>query len=152
MLGAAWDSARASWTVDNERTEGADADPGPRVQISASWLFCGGGYYRYDQGYTPKFDGTDRFTGRIVHPQHWPEDLDYAGKKVVVIGSGATAAPADPGDGGHGCPRHHAAALPDVRDAGAGQGLLRQHRKATARRRARLRAGPAQEHLKQRAV
>ncbi|MGA5539731.1 flavin-containing monooxygenase [Mycolicibacterium nivoides] len=90
VLGAAWDSARASWTVDIERTDGADADP-ELVQISASWLFCGGGYYRYDQGYTPQFDGTDRFTGRIVHPQHWPEDLDYAGKKVVVIGSGATA-------------------------------------------------------------
>nr|MDT0523575.1 hypothetical protein [Streptomyces sp. DSM 41633] len=89
VLGAAWDSATATWTVDIERTDGADADP-ELVQISASWLFCGGGYYRYDQGYTPQFDGTDRFTGRIVHPQHWPEDLDYAGKKVVVIGSGAT--------------------------------------------------------------
>jgi monooxygenase len=90
VLGAAWDSARARWTVDIERAggDGADAE---LIQISASWLFCGGGYYRYDQGYTPHFDGADRFTGRIVHPQHWPEDLDYAGKKVVVIGSGATA-------------------------------------------------------------
>ena len=49
------------------------------------------GYYRYDAGYTPEFEGTERFAGRIVHPQHWPEDLDYAGKRVVVIGSGATA-------------------------------------------------------------
>jgi cation diffusion facilitator CzcD-associated flavoprotein CzcO len=49
------------------------------------------GYYRYDEGYTPEFAGTERFAGRIVHPQHWPDDLDYAGKRVVVIGSGATA-------------------------------------------------------------
>lgn len=86
VLGAAWDSAAGCWTVDIER-----ADTGALIQLSANWLFCGGGYYRYDQGYTPHFDGADRFTGRIVHPQHWPEDLDYTGKKVVVIGSGATA-------------------------------------------------------------
>ncbi|CRZ18249.1 flavin-containing monooxygenase [Mycolicibacterium neworleansense] len=90
VLGAAWDSVQASWTVDIERTDGEGADP-EFVQISASWLFCGGGYYRYDQGYTPRFEGQERFTGRIVHPQHWPEDLDYTDKKVVVIGSGATA-------------------------------------------------------------
>src|SRR5213079_544409 len=48
-------------------------------------------YYRYDEGYTPDFEGTDRFRGEVVHPQHWPEDLDYDGKRVVVIGSGATA-------------------------------------------------------------
>lgn len=85
VRGAAWDSGRTRWTVDVERADGTT------TQFSASWLFCGGGYYRYDQGYTPHFDGVDRFTGRIVHPQHWPEDLDYTGKKVVVIGSGATA-------------------------------------------------------------
>ncbi|MDV3124302.1 NAD(P)/FAD-dependent oxidoreductase [Mycobacterium sp. 21AC1] len=90
VLGAAWDSAQARWTVDIERTDGAGEDP-ELVQISANWLFCGGGYYRYDEGFTPHFEGSDRFTGQIVHPQHWPEDLDYAGKKVVVIGSGATA-------------------------------------------------------------
>ena len=53
-------------------------------------LVCSG-YYRYDEGYTPQLPGIDRFRGRIVHPQQWPEDLDYAGKRVVVIGSGATA-------------------------------------------------------------
>lgn len=90
VLGAAWDSAAARWTVDVERGGGAGSDP-ELVQLSASWLFCGGGYYRYDQGYTPGFDGQDRFGGQIVHPQHWPQDLDYAGKTVVVIGSGATA-------------------------------------------------------------
>ena len=61
------------------------------------------GYYRYDEGYTPEFEGTESFRGEIVHPQHWPEDLDYAGKRVVVIGSGATAVtlvPAMAGDAG----------------------------------------------------
>ena len=56
-----------------------------------SFLFTCTGYYRYDEGYTPEFEGIERFGGQIVHPQHWPEDLDYAGKRVVVIGSGATA-------------------------------------------------------------
>ncbi len=59
--------------------------------MSCGWLFCAGGYYRYDQGFTPEFAGRERFGGQIVHPQHWPEDLDYSGKRVVVIGSGATA-------------------------------------------------------------
>ncbi|MBX7435429.1 NAD(P)/FAD-dependent oxidoreductase [Mycobacterium sp. Y57] len=86
VLGAAWSSTDARWTVDVER-----ADTGELVQFSANWLFNAGGYYRYDQGYTPEFPGRDRFRGEIVHPQHWPEDLDYAGKKVVIIGSGATA-------------------------------------------------------------
>ena len=55
------------------------------------FLFFGSGYYNYDAGYTPDFPGVETFTGTLVHPQHWPEDLDYTGKKVVVIGSGATA-------------------------------------------------------------
>ncbi len=59
--------------------------------MTCSWLFAAGGYYRYDRGYDPGFAGTERFEGRIVHPQFWPQDLDYAGKRVVVIGSGATA-------------------------------------------------------------
>ncbi|MHA7649179.1 flavin-containing monooxygenase [Mycobacterium sp. ML4] len=86
VLGAAWSSADARWVVDVERT-----DTGERFQLSANWLFCAGGYYRYDVGYTPHFEGRERFTGQVVHPQHWPEDLDYSGKKVVIIGSGATA-------------------------------------------------------------
>ncbi|MEE6167187.1 MULTISPECIES: flavin-containing monooxygenase [unclassified Mycolicibacterium] len=90
VLGAAWSSADARWVVDVERTDEGGEDV-ELVQISANWLFCAGGYYRYDQGYTPSFEGQERFTGQIVHPQHWPEDLDYSGKKVVVIGSGATA-------------------------------------------------------------
>ncbi len=83
---AAWSTKDARWLVDIERT-----DTGARTRISCTWIFCASGYYRYDQGFTPHFAGTERFTGPIVHPQHWPADLDYAGKRVVVIGSGATA-------------------------------------------------------------
>ena len=61
------------------------------MRLTCGFLFMCTGYYRYDEGYTPEFAGTERFQGQIVHPQHWPEDLDYAGKRVVVIGSGATA-------------------------------------------------------------
>jgi monooxygenase len=86
VIAAAWSSADARWSVEVERT-----DTGERSTLTCSWLFCAAGYYRYDQGFTPHFEGRERFGGRIVHPQLWPEDLDYAGKRVVVIGSGATA-------------------------------------------------------------
>ncbi|GAC52591.1 flavin-containing monooxygenase [Gordonia amicalis] len=86
VVSAAWSSDDARWLVDIER-----ADTGERTQISARWIFCGSGYYDYDEGFSPDFAGQDRFRGQIVHPQHWPEDLDYTGKRVVVIGSGATA-------------------------------------------------------------
>ncbi|TQK28453.1 NAD(P)/FAD-dependent oxidoreductase [Arthrobacter sp. SLBN-53] len=84
VLAAAWSSTDGRWVVDVEHD-------GELIQLHARWLFCAGGYYRYDQGYTPDFPGRDRFGGRIIHPQHWPQDLDYTGKRVVVIGSGATA-------------------------------------------------------------
>ena len=64
---------------------------GNRSRSSASFLLASSGYYNYDEGYTPEFAGPEDFGGTIVHPQHWPEDLDYQGKKIVVIGSGATA-------------------------------------------------------------
>ena len=86
VLDAAWSSQDARWTVQVER-----ADTGETFEMTCGWLFGAAGYYRYDEGFTPEFEGRDRFGGTIVHPQHWPEDLDYAGKKVVVIGSGATA-------------------------------------------------------------
>ncbi|MBF5046123.1 NAD(P)/FAD-dependent oxidoreductase [Aggregicoccus sp. 17bor-14] len=86
LVRADWSSAESRWRVEVERT-----DTQERVQLSCSFLFGCTGYYRYDQGYAPRFEGSERFGGRIVHPQHWPEDLDYAGKRVVVIGSGATA-------------------------------------------------------------
>jgi monooxygenase len=84
VVAAEWSSAEARWTVRAER----DGEP---VELTCDWLYGCTGYYRYDEGFTPNFEGTERFEGEIVHPQHWPEDLDYAGKRVVVIGSGATA-------------------------------------------------------------
>jgi cation diffusion facilitator CzcD-associated flavoprotein CzcO len=86
VIAAEWSSAQARWTV-------TVAVPARRetFEITAQWLFCASGYYRYDEGYTPELPGIERFGGTVVHPQHWPEDLDYAGKRVVVIGSGATA-------------------------------------------------------------
>jgi len=81
-----WSSADARWTVHAERT-----DTGEQLRMTCSWLVCASGYFRYDHGYEPRFDGAERFRGPIVHPQSWPQDLDYAGKRVVVIGSGATA-------------------------------------------------------------
>ncbi len=84
VLDADWDSATDTWTVT------ADENGTPRTYRSR-FVFFGSGYYNYDDGYTPDFPGVEAFAGTLVHPQHWPEDLDYAGKKVVVIGSGATA-------------------------------------------------------------
>lgn len=86
VLSASWSSKDARWTVEVERK-----DEGERLQLTCGWLFCASGYYRYDQGYSPRFEGVERFKGALVHPQHWPEDLDYEGKKVVIVGSGATA-------------------------------------------------------------
>ena len=86
VVAASWSSAEARWTVEVQRT-----DTGERTALTCSWLFCAGGYYRYDEGFTPHFEGRERFAGPIVHPQHWPADLDTTGKRVVVIGSGATA-------------------------------------------------------------
>ena len=81
---ATWSSAEALWTLEVER--GAE-----RVQMTCRFLYSCTGYYDYDEGYTPAFPGRSRFAGTIVHPQKWPDDLAYAGKRVVVIGSGATA-------------------------------------------------------------
>lgn len=81
----------ADWSdTDNKWTVTVEAD-GVQKQVTASFLSVCSGYYNYDQGYTPAFPGAEDFEGQIIHPQHWPEELDYAGKKIVVIGSGATA-------------------------------------------------------------
>jgi monooxygenase len=81
---ASWSSDQALWTVEAE-TDGGIA------RFTCNFLFMCSGYYDYAGGHAPVFAGSERFRGRIVHPQHWPDDLDYAGKRVVVIGSGATA-------------------------------------------------------------
>ncbi|MFI0446692.1 flavin-containing monooxygenase [Actinomadura sp. 6N118] len=86
VVTASWDSDTARWTVTAHR-----ADTGEDVTLTSAYLWMCTGYYRYDAGFDPGFPGTDQFRGQIVHPQHWPDDLDYAGKRVVVIGSGATA-------------------------------------------------------------
>ena len=86
VVRAAWDTPSALWTV--EAVAGPDARP---VRFTCGFLYVCGGYYDYEAGYMPGWAGMDRFPGRIVHPQAWPADLDYAGKRVVVIGSGATA-------------------------------------------------------------
>jgi monooxygenase len=86
VVRAEWSTPDARWTVEAERT-----DTGETVRLTCGFLFMCSGYYRYDQGYTPDFAGTERFRGRIVHPQFWTDDVEYAGKRVVVIGSGATA-------------------------------------------------------------
>ncbi|HEX8512297.1 MAG TPA: NAD(P)/FAD-dependent oxidoreductase [Allosphingosinicella sp.] len=83
---AEWSSGDARWTVEAERT-----DTGERIRFSCNWLHMCSGYYNYHEVYDPAFAGKESFRGAIVHPQFWPEDLDYSGKRVVVIGSGATA-------------------------------------------------------------
>ncbi|WP_330229936.1 NAD(P)/FAD-dependent oxidoreductase [Nocardia sp. NBC_00508] len=99
VVRAEWSGADNRWTVSAERT-----DTGETVTFTAGFLFSCSGYYRYDAGYAPEFPGAERFAGSIVHPQFWPEGLDCAGKRVVLIGSGATAvtlAPALTAQGAH---------------------------------------------------
>jgi cation diffusion facilitator CzcD-associated flavoprotein CzcO len=86
VVGAEWSTADARWTVEAMR-----GDTGETVRLTCGFLFICSGYYRYDEGYTPSFEGMTRFRGRIVHPQRWSDDIEYAGERVVVIGSGATA-------------------------------------------------------------
>jgi cation diffusion facilitator CzcD-associated flavoprotein CzcO len=83
---ADWSTDDACWHVTAERT-----DTNETVELTAGFLFSCSGYYRYDHGYLPEFVGRERFQGEVIHPQFWPEDLEYADKRVVVIGSGATA-------------------------------------------------------------
>jgi len=88
VLGADWDSSTARWSVRVERTVDGHAE---QVRYSCSFLYMCSGYYDYENGHAPHWPGIDQFAGKIVHPQHWPADLAYADKRVVVIGSGATA-------------------------------------------------------------
>jgi cation diffusion facilitator CzcD-associated flavoprotein CzcO len=84
VVAASWDSASARWTLEV-------GVRGETQRLVCRFLYFGSGYYRYEQGHAPEWPGQAAFAGRIVHPQHWPADLDYAGQRVVVIGSGATA-------------------------------------------------------------
>jgi len=99
VVAADWSTQDARWTVEVER-----GDHGERETLTCDFLFACCGYFRYDRGYLPEFPGLERYRGDFVHPQHWPDDLDYAGKRVIVIGSGATAmtlVPAMAADAGH---------------------------------------------------
>ncbi|MBP3036486.1 alpha/beta fold hydrolase [Arthrobacter sp. zg-ZUI100] len=101
VVSADFSSQESHWKVRVERTRQAGPAPdgsvpepvgtGEFLDLTAGWIFNAAGYYRYDQGYAPELPGTERFAGRVVHPQHWPEDLAVEGKRVAVIGSGATA-------------------------------------------------------------
>ncbi|MGH7822797.1 MAG: flavin-containing monooxygenase, partial [Candidatus Binatia bacterium] len=83
---ASWSTEDARWTVEARRT-----DTGEMVRFTSGFLFLCGGYYDYREGYTPELEGVGEFRGQLVHPQKWTADVDHAGKRVVVIGSGATA-------------------------------------------------------------
>ena len=85
VVRASWRSEDARWALD------VDGPDGEKLEFSCNFLFLCTGYYEYAEGYMPGWPGMERFAGRIVHPQKWPEDLRYDGKRVVVIGSGATA-------------------------------------------------------------
>ncbi|KCZ60852.1 flavin-containing monooxygenase [Hyphomonas chukchiensis] len=87
ILSASWSSQDKQWTVEARRS-----DTGEIVRVTANFLWMCQGYYDHSKGFTPEWEGMDEFKGQIVHPQTWPEDLDYKGKRVIVIGSGATAA------------------------------------------------------------
>ena len=86
---ASWSSPQARWTVEAERSAGEGTTE--TVRFTCNFLFMCSGYYNYENGYSPEFPGARDFAGRIVHPQKWSDDVDYDGKRVVVIGSGATA-------------------------------------------------------------
>jgi len=98
-VSASWSTPDARWTVEVEQT-----DTGGREVLTCGFLWGNTGYYRYDQGYRPDFPGEEHFGGILVHPQHWPEDLEWRGKRIVVVGSGATAVtlvPALAGEAAH---------------------------------------------------
>ncbi|WP_169799233.1 flavin-containing monooxygenase [Nocardioides jensenii] len=97
--GFAWSDEDGFWTVTVENTATGETET-----LTADFLVSTSGYYNYEAGYTPQWEGLDDYRGRLVHPQHWPEDLDYTGKRVVVVGSGATAVTLIPSmarDAGH---------------------------------------------------
>ena len=86
VVNASWSSETARWTVESRHSQTGEVST-----MTCNFLMMCSGYYRYDAGYTPDFPGLDQFQGAIIHPQKWPEGLDYTGKRVVIIGSGATA-------------------------------------------------------------
>lgn len=90
VVGAEWSTEESRWTLTVEIRDPATGATSTSC-IRTGWVFAATGYYRYDEGFSPRIAGQEDFQGTVVHPQHWPEDLDYSGKNVVIIGSGATA-------------------------------------------------------------
>jgi monooxygenase len=86
VTGASWSTDERRWTVEVTR-----ADTGEQLRFTTDFLWMSAGYYNHTKPYQPRWEGMDRFQGQVIHPQQWPEDLDYSGKRVVVIGSGSTA-------------------------------------------------------------
>lgn len=86
VISADWSSRSAHWNLQVRR-----ADTGEMLTFTSRFIFCCAGYYKYDSAFSPEFAGRESFPGTVVHPQFWPQDLNYAGKRIVVIGSGATA-------------------------------------------------------------
>jgi cation diffusion facilitator CzcD-associated flavoprotein CzcO len=86
VLSSSWSSDKAQWTVEVQKKDSGEAET-----YTCNFLMMCTGYYNYDAGYTPEFPGLKKFKGTVIHPQKWPENLDYSGKRVVIIGSGATA-------------------------------------------------------------
>ncbi len=141
VLSADFSAAEGRWTVTVERV-----DTGERFQLTCGLLFSAAGYYDYAAGYTPEFEGRETFAGTIVHPQMWPEDLDYTGKRVVVIGSGATAVtliPAMADDAAHVTMLQRS---PELRDDAPRQGSDRQRTAARAPRPHRVPDHASHEH------
>lgn len=89
VVAADWSTAEARWTLTLQHTD--ERGVSTVTTLTCDFLYCCAGYYNYDQGHAPEFEGADSFAGTVVHPQFWPEDLDHTGKRVAVIGSGATA-------------------------------------------------------------
>ncbi len=87
IVSASWSSTDNLWTIDAVRTDNDET-----LQFTANFLWMCQGYYHHEKGYTPEWEGMDDFKGQVIHPQTWPEDLDYANKRLIVIGSGATTA------------------------------------------------------------
>ena len=143
---ASWSTPDARWTVEAERSAGEGATE--TVRFTCNFLFMCSGYYKYEEGYTPEFPGAQDFAGRIVHPQKWTDDIDYAGKRVVVIGSGATAVTLVPEMAKTAGACHHAAALADLCGVAPGAGPGRQQIAGAAAGQTRLSSDP----LAQRAV
>ena len=119
VLGAEWSSADAAWTVTARREE-----DGAEVTFRANFLFMCAGYYNYDEGYKPDFPGEENFKGTVIHPQHWPEDLDYAGKRVLCDRIGSDGGNNRSGNGANRCKCDDAATLADLYGVASGNRRL----------------------------